>query len=252
MRVTEDRFLGGRLLLCQPAKGFRAGSDSVLLAAAVPAVSGETALDLGCGVGAGALCLAARVAGVRVVGLDLQSEMVELARQNAAHNNLEMQAEFHVGDVADPPAALAPDSFDHVFANPPYFQTDRSNRPADPSRALARTDVSGQLAAWVRCMIVMARPGGSLTVIHRSERLAELTDLLADGAGDIAVLPLLAHADRPAKRAIVRATKWVRARTGARGEPRHLPGLVLHRPDGAYTDELEAILRGGGPLRLRS
>lgn len=252
MRVTEDRFLGGRLLLCQPAKGFRAGSDSVLLAAAVPAVSGETALDLGCGVGAGALCLAARVAGVRVVGLDLQSEMVELARQNAAHNNLEMQAEFHIGDVADPPAALVPGSFDHVFANPPFFQAGRSNRPADPSRALARTDVSGQLAAWVRCMIAMARPGGSLTVIHRSERLAELTDLLADGAGDIAVLPLLAHADRPAKRVIVRATKWVRARKDARGEPRRLPGLVLHRPDGAYTDELEAILRGGGPLRLHS
>ncbi len=244
MRITEDRFLGGRLSVRQPAKGFRAGSDSVLLAAAVPAVSGETALDLGCGVGVGALCLASRVAGILVTGLELQSEMVELARQNAAHNNLEMQANFHVGDVADPPAALIPDSFDHVFANPPYFQTGRSNRPADPSRALARTDVTGPLGAWVRCMVAMARPGGSITVIHRSERLEELTDLLARGAGDVAILPLLAHADRPAKRVIVQARK------GADGKLRRLPGLVLHRPDGPYTDELEAILRGGGPLRL--
>ena len=244
MRVTEDRFLGGRLLVRQPAKGFRAGSDSVLLAAAVPAVSGETALDLGCGVGVGALCLASRVAGIRVAGLELQSEMVDLARQNAAHNNLEMQVNFHVGGVADPPAALVPGSFDHVFANPPYFQTGRSNRPADPSRALARTDVTGPLAAWVGCLIAMARPGGGITVIHRSERLEELTDFLARGAGDITALPLLAHADRPAKRVIVRARK------GAGGDPRFLPGLVLHRPDGPYTDELEGILRRGEPLCL--
>jgi tRNA1(Val) A37 N6-methylase TrmN6 len=67
--LTEDTLLGGRVRLRQPASGYRVAIDPVLLAAAVPAVSGETALDIGCGTGAAALCLAVRVPGVRVIGI---------------------------------------------------------------------------------------------------------------------------------------------------------------------------------------
>ena len=50
---SHDQFLGGRLMVAQPKTGYRAGVDPVLLAASVPAVRGESVLELGCGVGCG-------------------------------------------------------------------------------------------------------------------------------------------------------------------------------------------------------
>ncbi|MEL6264223.1 MAG: methyltransferase, partial [Pseudomonadota bacterium] len=62
--MTHDRLLGGRVGLTQPRQGYRAATDPVLLAAAVPAAAGETVLELGIGAGAAVLCLAARVPGL--------------------------------------------------------------------------------------------------------------------------------------------------------------------------------------------
>ncbi len=90
----------------------------------------------------------------------------------------------------------------------------------------------------------MAEPGGTITMIYRVERLTELERLLADGAGDLTVLALLPRAGRPAKRAIVWATK------GSSAPARRLDGLVVHRRDGSYTEAVEAVLRDGAPLPL--
>ena len=72
MEARQDAFLGGRLRLWQPVRGYRAGGDPVLLAASVPAQAGQAVLDVGCGVGTAALCLSARVPGVAVTGLERQ------------------------------------------------------------------------------------------------------------------------------------------------------------------------------------
>ena len=86
--LTCDAFLGGRLNIWQPAKGYRAGVDPVFLASAVNARSGQHVLELGCGVGVAALALARRCA-VRVTGVELQAPYAELARRNARENELE-------------------------------------------------------------------------------------------------------------------------------------------------------------------
>ena len=79
---------------------------------------GDWVLDLGCGVGTAALCLARRVDGLDLHGLELQPAYAALARRNAAENGVALAV--HEGDVTRPPPALAPGSFDQVFANPPF------------------------------------------------------------------------------------------------------------------------------------
>ena len=44
---VANGFLGGRLRLWQPARGYRSGADAVMLAAACPARPGERVLELG-------------------------------------------------------------------------------------------------------------------------------------------------------------------------------------------------------------
>ena len=119
MDTTLDDLLGRRLRLHQPARGFRAGLDSLLLAAAVPATPGQSVLELGCGPGAAILALAARVPGLSLCALELQPAYAALARANALLNAIPL--EVIDGDVADPPAALRARAFDHVLANPPFF-----------------------------------------------------------------------------------------------------------------------------------
>jgi len=247
--LTVDAVLGGRLRIRQPAGGYRAAIDPVLLAAAVPARTGERVLDVGCGVGTAGLCLAARVAGVRISGIDLQRDLAALAAANARDNGLADRVDFMAGDLLRPPPRLAAGTFDHIMANPPFVAAGRGNPPPDPTKAAAAVEGEARLADWLRFCLVMVRPRGGVTVIHRADRLDELLALMRQGLGELTVFPLWpggAPADdggpRPAKRVIVRGRKGVAAPL------RLLPGLVLHAADGAYTEAAERVLRDAAPL----
>jgi len=85
--LSEDRLLDGRVLLRQPENGYRAGIDPVLLAAAVPPPMAKWSW-ISAAASRAALCLAARVAGCRVFGLEMQPPLVGLARQNIEINGM--------------------------------------------------------------------------------------------------------------------------------------------------------------------
>lgn len=240
--LTRDALLGGRVLLLQPAKGFRAATDAVLLAAAAPARPGDRALDAGCGAGAALLCLAARVPGLGLHGLEAQPAYAALARRNAAEASV--PAEIFDGDLFAPPERLRRIGYDLVISNPPWFDPAAPASP-DPGRDAARR-ATGGLDAWAAACLARARSGGRLALILPTAALPEALAGLA-GAGDVSVLPLASRAGRPAKRAILRARK------GAKGPFRLLSPLVLHegpshRDGGDFTEAAEAALRDGAAL----
>src|SRR5258706_10408785 len=86
--VTEDAFLGGRLRLRQPKSGHRAGHDAMLLAAATSARSGDRVVDFGAGVGAAGLAVAKRVAGLKLVLVEIDETLVGLAQGNAVSHGI--------------------------------------------------------------------------------------------------------------------------------------------------------------------
>lgn len=248
--VSEDGFLGGKVRLRQPEKGYRAAIDPVMLAAAVPAEAGDKALDIGTGVGTAALLLAWRVPGLRVTGIEIDASMLRLAAENARLNGLDDRVDFMVGDLARPPSRLAPGSFNHVLANPPYLEPGSADVSSNASRAGARIEghagASGAgLDAWVRFGCVMLRDRGTITMIHRADRLDDLLAMLRGRAGGITVFPLWPdRSSKPASRVVVQAIK------GSKAPMRLAQGLVLHEDDGRYTVEAEAVLRHGASLPL--
>jgi tRNA1(Val) A37 N6-methylase TrmN6 len=235
--LTEDTLLGGRVQLLQPSRGYRVAVDAVLLAAAIDAAAGERVLDLGAGVGAVGLCLAARIAECFVVGIEVQPALARLAERNAALNGKGERVRTIVHDLANPlPTDLG--LFDHVATNPPYLAAAVADPSPDPSKALATVESSANLARWLAVATEAAKPAGTLLVIHRSDRLEETVGRLVRlNWGDVTIKRL-----PPAARVLVRA------RRSARAKRREAPPLVLHRPDGRYTDAAEAILRHAAPL----
>jgi len=241
---TDDALLDGRVRVLQPTRGYRVAVDAVLLAAAVPLTAGDRILDVGCGVGAATLCLLARAAAmgvtdVRAVGLEVQPRYVTLARLNADRNGVGDIFEVIAGDVAAPPVSAA---FDHVMTNPPYLPAAQADPSPDRAKALATVESTADLATWLDVCLRVLRPGGTLSVVHRADRQAELIARLRAHAAELAVLPLLPRAGAMPKRLILRARK------GAGGIVRALPGLVLHQAGGGYTSETDAILRAAAPL----
>ena len=239
--LTRDAFLGGLLHLWQPRSGYRAGVDPVLLAATIPAVSGQRVLELGCGVGAAVLCLGARVAGLELVGVERERSYAELADRNG-----EGRLDVVHADIAALPLTLRQRQFDHVLANPPYWRRDSSVAASVPVREAALGEET-PLALWVEVAAKRLAPRGLLHMIHRAERLPDLLAALPRDMGSIEVLPIAARTGRSAERVILRARKSGRADFRL-----HAP-LILHRGDShidgdQYAPQVRDALRAGAAL----
>jgi len=240
--LTRDAFLGGKLHLWQPKSGYRAGVDAVLLAASVPARPGERVLDLGCGVGAVALCLNARVGELVVTGVELQPEYADLARRNGGTG-----FEVITADITDMPLHVRERQFDHVVANPPYFDR-RASRPAsDQGRETALGETT-TLSDWVKIAAKRLAPKGCAHIIHRAARLPDILAAMLGRLGSIEVLPLSPRVGRAAELVIVRGRK------NGRAEFRLHPPLVLHTgaehtvDRDSYVSTVKAVLRDGAAL----
>jgi tRNA1Val (adenine37-N6)-methyltransferase len=244
--LTHDIFLGGALKIWQPREGYRAATDPVLLAASVSAMPGDSALELGCGVGVAILALGKRVPGMDLSGVERQLDYAALARRNAAENDV--AAQVTTADIMAIPATLKR-GFDQVLLNPPYYL------PSAPASAnVARAGALREetpLSDWIDVALRRLKPGGHITMIHLAERLPEILLALGTRARTVVVRPLAPRAGRPAGRVIVRAKK------GARGPFRLLAPLVMHdgeshaRDGNDFTPEAQAILRDGAAMVWR-
>lgn len=242
MNLTTDAFLGGKLHLRQPEKGFRAGLDTVMMAACVPADAQSAVLELGAGAGIASLCLAART-GAHVTGVEIQPDMAELAAQNAIASKID--AEFAAADLTDLPPAIKQGRFDHVMANPPFQDPETGQAPPDPGKRAAHM-ADTPLEAWLSVACARVKDGGTVTIVHRADVLGGLLEGLSPRLGALIVWPLWPREGQPAKRVIVQGVKGSKA-------PLTLgPGLVLHTDDHTFTPEAAAILRQAGPLTLRA
>lgn len=240
---SENRLLGGRVTLRQPSRGYRAGLDAALLAAACDAAPGARVIEAGCGAGAVLMAGAARRPGVHFTGVERDAEALALARENAALNGLADRVEAISGNINAGFASHGLKPFDAALSNPPFFDDPAALRaPAVEKRGAWMAEAG--LASWTTYLLKAVREGGAITLIHRADRLADILSGLGQGAGSFQVRPIHPFADAPAKRVVVRAIKTGKAPL------RLLPPLILHPRDGAtkHTPEAEAVLRGEADL----
>lgn len=244
-QITQDRVLGGRVLLRQPRDGYRAGLDAALLAAACDAQDGHRVIEAGSGAGGALLAAASRRPQTCFTGIERDPAALALARANIEANGMGAQVDALAGDVAKPFKTLGLAPFDAAISNPPFFDDPGALRGPSPAREGAYLADDG-LEAWTGFLLKAVREGGTITLIHRADRLADILGLLKAKAGSFRIRPVQPHADAPAKRVLVRAVKTGKAPLVL------LPPLVLHARDGAkHTQEVEAILRGEAALAWR-
>ena len=239
--VTCDDFYDGRLKLYQPAKGFRAGTDSLLLAASLDAGFSGAALEIGCGAGGALLPTASRLADARFTGLEIDPDMAALARKSAEANGLASRLEIVEGSAANLDHAWQ-NKFDLVFSNPPFFEVGTIQAPGTGKETAYLENVP--LKDWINGMLFALRPKGTFVMVHRAADLARILSVLERQSGDISVLPIHSYPGAEAKRVLVRARKALRS-----GPMRLLEPKYLYQSKGeARTDWALAMQRDGAGL----
>ncbi len=247
--LTQDDFLGGKVRVWQPRKGYRAGVDPVILAASVPAKTGQSILELGCGVGVASLCLSARVPNLTLTGVELQDDYAALAVRNAAENAAPL--EIIPADLRHLPAGVRQQRYDHVIMNPPYFDCTLGTAADDLGRDLA---LGGDtpLRDWLEIGARRVGPRGYLTIIQRTERLPEVLAGLEGRLGAFILRPIAGRTGRAPELFLLQA------RQEGRAAFRMAPTLVMHEgaahagDQESYTATVADVLRDGAELPIQT
>jgi len=235
-RFSQDDFLGGRLCLKQPIKGYRITSDSVFLAATITLKKGDKLLDVGAGSGGLLSLIAARsesnAEDFTMHGIEIQQDLLQLARENASPG-----IEYFQGDIFKNVEGCEPNSYHHVISNPPYYEKGKISSSPYKSKAIAHGNGLPDLKVWIDRCLRMVRPKGYLTIVHRADRLDDIITALNSKAGGMIIYPLRSKAEKDANRVIIRAQKDTNGLLALKF------GMIVHKSDGNYTDEAENILR---------
>jgi len=173
--VTEDRLLDGRIVIRQPARGYRVNADTLLLAAAIETADGPI-LEAGCGVGAGLIALASRDPAAQLIGVERDAGYARLARENVALNGCAARVRVETGD-----ALAAEGIFAGIYFNPPYDQTGEGRAPAEARRSAYIAEES--LETWIKALSNKLAGGAAMTLIHRARKLGDILAALEGRLG---------------------------------------------------------------------
>lgn len=239
---TLDNFLGGKLKIYQFKEGYRAGHDSVLLASSIKAREGDLCLELGFGTGVVSLCLAKRVPNIKIIGFENDSEMLKISKKNIKLNNFNKTIKVFNIDVEkkiENSKFLERHSFDHVYANPPYFIEEQLFEPTNKNKRIANIGNKKTFDIWLKKALTFSKSGGTITFINHIQNLPEMLSLFSKKLGDIKITPIFPKKDKKASRVII---------SGVRDSKRPLTynqGLILTNKDGKIPKKIDRLLRNG-------
>lgn len=238
--ITVDTLYRERVTLFQPARGYRASLDPVLLAAFVRPPFGRFA-DIGCGTGAVAFSLAARDPSASGSAIELQPRLAELARQGVARNGFQSRLSIVEGDVRRLVGGKLPRaSFDLVASNPPFRPLAGGFVSPDQEIARAHHEVTLTLAECLDAVAALRHPAGRIAMVFLASRAGELlSGLMARGLAARRLRFVHPTLDKPASRVLVEAGG---AAADAGTPPCEVEAPLALRGPAGHSDEVRQML----------
>ncbi|WP_018131798.1 tRNA1(Val) (adenine(37)-N6)-methyltransferase [Effusibacillus pohliae] len=237
-----DDLMTKGLCLIQSDEVFAFSMDAVLLAHFATVRPNDSVLDLGTGNGVIPILLTTRTRRPlkRIVGLELQERLADMARRSVEGNGLQHLIEIVQGDLRDAASLFGYEEFDLVTCNPPYRPVGQGDPNANESVRIARHEVTCTLRDAVQAAAKMVKSGGKTAFVHRPDRLADLLHELRCARLEPKRLRLV-HPRLQQRPNIV----LVEAIKNGKPDLRIDPPLIIYGPDGNWTPEIEALYNGG-------
>lgn len=233
-RIDDLHRNGYRII--QNEKAFCFGMDAVLLSGYAVVKPGEKALDLGTGTGIIPILLEAKTAGSHFTGLEIQTEMAEMAGRSVRLNGLEEKIDIVTGDIKEAGRIFGAASFDVVTSNPPYMNDSHGLKNPDLPKAIARHEVLCTLEDVAREAAMLLKPGGRFYMVHRPHRLAEIITVLKEYKLEPKRMKLVhPFVDRDANMVLIESVR------GGRSMMKVEAPVIVYQKPGVYTDEIYTI-----------
>jgi tRNA1(Val) A37 N6-methylase TrmN6 len=236
---TDDSLFEGRIRCMQHDSGYRFSLDAVLLGNFISVRPGERILDLGCGNGIVALILAYRWPSCQLTGLEIQPDLVTLARENVMLNNWQERIGIVQGDMRQIEKSMEAGQFDWVVSNPPYRKTGTGRVNIEPEQLVARHEILADVASVVKAAVWTLKYKGRAAFIYPAIRgAAVLYELKKQGLEPKKMQTVYSYPGSPATLLLIESVK------GGGEELEILPPFYVYRaPAGEYSPEMAACYR---------
>jgi len=237
--LAADAFFNGKITVFQSRDGYRFSIDAVLLAAHADPRPDEKVVELGTGCGIVALIMACRRPDIRIVGVEIQERLADIAALNVRENNMTDRIGIVRADIRELSAEAVSGPADLMVANPPFRKARSGRVNPRQEKAGARHEVFITLPEVMAAARRLLRTGGRLVVVYPADRAAEvLAGMDRAGIAPKFLRTVHSRTGTEARRVLAAGTKG--ARPGGR---RIAPPLIIYKDDGVYTDEVQAMFR---------
>lgn len=242
--LAADAFFNGKITVFQSRDGYRFSIDAVLLAAHADPRPGEKVVDLGTGCGIVLLMMAFRRPDIRMVGVEIQERLADIASLNVRENNMTDRIEIVRADIRELSSGAVSGPVDLLVANPPFRKARSGRVNPHQEKAGARHEVFITLPEVMAAARRLLRTGGRLVVVYPADRAAEvLAGMDRAGIAPKFLRTVHSRAGTEARLVLAAGTKGARP-----GGLRIAPPLAIYKDDGVYTDEVQAMFEGSGPM----
>ncbi|MBM4271104.1 MAG: tRNA1(Val) (adenine(37)-N6)-methyltransferase [Deltaproteobacteria bacterium] len=235
---TMDELLGGRLVVLQKEKGYRFSLDSLLLASFVRLKKGDSVIDLGTGSGVVSLITAQRKECGKVAGIEIQEELVDMARRNVVLNGLQEKIEIFQGDIKRIEDIFGSQTFEVAVFNPPYRKMRSGRINPDEQKSIARHEIRGTLRDFLKASGYVLKRAGRAYVIYPATRMVGLLAGMREAGIEPKRMQMVhSHYTTRGEFVLVEGTK------GGREEMKVFPPLVVYMESGEYTEAMNRIFK---------
>ncbi len=236
---SSDRFYNGRLIIHQPEGGYRFSIDAVILAHSITVKKGDRILDVGTGCGIIPLLLAYNHENITITGVEIQSDLADLATKNIKENHFTDRVTIICRDARKLTRKETSGPFNLIICNPPHYPVDSGRINPDAGRALARHEITLNTGDIIETAARLLDLGGRIGIIYPAHRLAELFEAMKSrGIEPKRTLCVHPMPGKEAKRVVVEGVK------GGKPGLRVAPPLFIHTQQGEYSHEVEQMISG--------
>ena len=225
------------LKIIQNKDGFCFGMDSVLLSDFAKEIKKNSSIaDLGTGTGILAILLSGKTQDTQIVGVEIQKEVAEMANRSILLNNLENRIQIICEDIKNLKAKYEQGSFDAIVTNPPYKKVGTGKINKKDKKIISRHELTANLEDFISISNYLLKDQGSIYMVHRPERIADIFVLLRKYKLEPKVLRLVyPNLEKSPNLILIKAVK------NAKPFLKVEKPLIVYTSEGNYTEEILKI-----------
>ena len=225
------------LKIIQNKNGFCFGMDSVLLSDFAKNIKPNTkVIDLGTGTGILPILLSAKTKASKIVGIEIQEDVANMANRSVELNNLQNRLEIICENIKNLKNVYETNSFDAIVTNPPYKTKGTGGINKLKSKLISRHEITADLEDFISISSYLLKDQSNIYMVHRPERLVDILSIFRKYKLEPKELKLVQpNCGKAPNLVLIKATK------NAKPFLKIDKPLYIYKSDGTYTEELLKI-----------